>query len=346
MKKNILLLLLPLLTIIACETDFEVNADWTETTVVYGLLDQSLDTQKVVIYKAFLGEESAFQMAQQIDSIYYQEDEIIVSLFGIDGEDTLQFINLNYFVNDNREDGIFNNDYTIQYITTEQLDHNLDYHLEIRNVETGNIVKSQTKLISPLEINPGFTDEITFFRNNEYRNFKLKWESSSYARLYKPFLRFYYYEKNIDTGELEFKYIEKSFPQILTINAQAGLDMEISITGESFYYFIKNTLEENTNLLRINAKELEDGLTDYEFWKGGIDFRFLVGGETISQYIEINNLPDVVFQDPPTYTNIENGIGIFSSRLNASMTGKYLDFNSLRHLSNSDLTEDLGFLNP
>ena len=239
---------------------------------------KSLDTQKVVIYKAFLGEESAFQMAQQIDSIYYQEDEIIVSLFGIDGEDTLQFINLNYFVNDNREDGIFNNDYTIQYITTEQLNHNLDYHLEIRNVETGNIVKSQTKLISPLEINPGFTDEITFFRNNEYRNFKLKWESSSYARLYKPFLRFYYYEKNIDTGELEFKYIEKSFPQILTSNAQAGLDMEISITGESFYYFIKNTLEENTNLLRINAKELEDGLTDYEFWKGGIDFRFLVGG--------------------------------------------------------------------
>ena len=78
----------------------------------------------------------------------------------------------------------------------------------------------------------------------------------------------------------------------------------------------------------------------------GIDFYFLVGGEAIAQYIEINNLPSVIFQDPPTYTNIENGRGVFSSRLNAESIGKFLDIPTLNELANGDVTENLNFIEP
>ena len=37
----------------ACETDFDVNAEWEETTVVFGLLDDSKDIQYIKINKAF-----------------------------------------------------------------------------------------------------------------------------------------------------------------------------------------------------------------------------------------------------------------------------------------------------
>ena len=39
----------------ACETDFNVNADWEETTVVFGLLDASDENQlqKIKISKYF-----------------------------------------------------------------------------------------------------------------------------------------------------------------------------------------------------------------------------------------------------------------------------------------------------
>ena len=56
----------------ACETDFDVNAEWEETTVVFGLLDASEgkdQLQKIKISKAFLGNMDAYQMAQYSDSI-------------------------------------------------------------------------------------------------------------------------------------------------------------------------------------------------------------------------------------------------------------------------------------
>ena len=62
----------------ACETDFDVNAEWEETTVVYGLLDagEGKETQKIKISKAFLGNMDAYQMAQYADSINFDTANI------------------------------------------------------------------------------------------------------------------------------------------------------------------------------------------------------------------------------------------------------------------------------
>lgn len=338
------LLLAVLLT--ACETDFEVNATWEETTIVYGLLDQSVDTQEIIIYKAFLGEESAYVMAQEADSIFYAEEELEVFLFGLKGTDTLQNISLDYTLAEGREEGIFSTDYSVVYTTTEQLDASLKYHLWIHNVKTGHIVTSHTNLVQPLDINAGFTNEVTFYKNGEYRDYRLRWESSKHGLIYQPALRFYYHEKNVNSGEVVRKHIDWSYPQMYVESNNGNEDMEAVFSGQSFYYFVLNGLEESSSLHRINAKELEDGFPESDFWTGGIDFLFVVGGEEVAQYIEINNLPNLVFQDPPTYTNIENGVGIFSSRLHASQEGKELDFLSLKELAEGDLTEDLNFLHP
>ena len=42
----------------SCETDFELNAPYKTIPVVYGLLDQSLDTQFVKINKSYLANEN------------------------------------------------------------------------------------------------------------------------------------------------------------------------------------------------------------------------------------------------------------------------------------------------
>ena len=122
--------------------------------------------------------------------------------------------------------------------------------------------------------------------------------------------------------------------------------MQIQIEGQSFYYFVKNSIEESNQVIRINAKELEDGFSSPEYWIGGVDFIFVLGGSEISQYIEINNLPGLLFQEPPTYTNIINGVGVFSSRLNDSYVGKVLSDDALLFLSEGELTSELNFLAP
>jgi hypothetical protein len=351
MKKSYYLCLLVFATLFACETDFEVNAPWKETAVIYGLLDQTVDTQRVIIYKAFLGQESAYTMAQEADSFYYAKDDLEVFLYGLDNDgDTLQEIELEYQITNNRFntgfDTIFSTEYSVEYITSEPLNQSLTYHLHVHNVVSDYVARSSTKLIEPLDINEGFTDEIKFFKNNEYRTHRLRWTSSKYGKIYKPFMRFYYYEKNVLTNEVVRKFKDLSFPQMYSQSAGGNQSMELAITGDNFYYFVKNSVEENLNVLRVNAKDLEDGFVEYDYWQGGIDFRFLVGGEAISQYIEINNLPSVIFQDPPTYSNIENGRGVFSSRLQAESVGKYLDVPSLTELANGEVTDELNFIEP
>ena len=47
----------------SCETDFDVNAEWDDVTIVYGLLDPNNEIQLIKINKAYLGAGDAIQMA-------------------------------------------------------------------------------------------------------------------------------------------------------------------------------------------------------------------------------------------------------------------------------------------
>mgnify|MGYP003662384600 CR=1 FL=1 len=70
--------LVALLTIFSsCSTEFNLTGEYQEKALVYGLLDPSDnpntggDGHLFRIQKAFLGEESAFVMAQNADSSYF-----------------------------------------------------------------------------------------------------------------------------------------------------------------------------------------------------------------------------------------------------------------------------------
>ena len=146
---SLLLWLLVLTIFSACETEFNVNADWKEVTVVYGLLDQSQDKQYIRINKAFLGDEDAFIMASVADSINYHPNNLEVKIEKVSASgnvldtkiltDTIMF----------KEDGLFSTDENIIYVfdTDNFLNEEKEYKLIIRNLVTGNVVSSQTKLI-------------------------------------------------------------------------------------------------------------------------------------------------------------------------------------------------------
>ena len=70
---TILVLVIIVMLLDACNKDINVNAEWEDITVIFGLLDQNQDTHFVKINKAFLGEADAFDMAQVRDSSEYQD---------------------------------------------------------------------------------------------------------------------------------------------------------------------------------------------------------------------------------------------------------------------------------
>ena len=146
MKKIAIFLLLISTLFMACETDFEVNADWKEVMVVYGLLDQSETLQYIKINKAYLGEGDAMQMASVADSVNYNPENLEVKIFkvkdGVFGSiDTLGFVTL-YDTILEKEDGLFATDENIIYTTPSNffLTNNADekdYILSIVNNKSG-----------------------------------------------------------------------------------------------------------------------------------------------------------------------------------------------------------------
>ena len=101
MKKIFLIFSVFLLVFPSCETDFDVYAAWEEITVVYGLLDQNQDRQYIKINKAYLGSADALQIAQITDSINFLPENMVVRLYKLHAQDTVNFINLDTTTNIN-----------------------------------------------------------------------------------------------------------------------------------------------------------------------------------------------------------------------------------------------------
>ena len=83
MKNLTIFLFILSMLFMACETDFEVNANWKEVMVVYGLLDQSKQQQYIKINKAYLGEGDALQMASVSDSVNYNPEDLVVKIYKV-----------------------------------------------------------------------------------------------------------------------------------------------------------------------------------------------------------------------------------------------------------------------
>jgi hypothetical protein len=57
----------------SCDKTLNVNAEWKDITIVYGLLDQNDSVQYIKITKAFLGEGDALTFSKIADSSNYKE---------------------------------------------------------------------------------------------------------------------------------------------------------------------------------------------------------------------------------------------------------------------------------
>jgi hypothetical protein len=298
MKKIFIILSVFVVLFTACETDFDVNAEWQETTVVYGLLDASTDTQYIKINKAYLGEGDAMMMALYSDSINFNTDDLEVKLHKLRFGDTLMSITLDTTLID-KEDGLFAVDDNVIYraiVPTNFLLNNNSYAVTIKNLNSGNEVNSDTEVISDFNFttfNPSFN--FGFYNSELADSLKflsktIKWEYFKNGEIYQLDVRFSYLE-NSDTNTLVW-----SQPLETT---SSGNSMSSKLDGVKFFNFLSQNLSENNTVVR---KFLH------------LDLVMTVGTEDLNTYIKVNEPITGIVQQRPQFTNINNGIGIFSSR--------------------------------
>tara|TARA_Y100001968_G_scaffold294526_1_gene301184 strand:+ start:445 stop:1482 length:1038 start_codon:yes stop_codon:yes gene_type:complete len=302
MKKIIFLFFIALTVFSSCETEFNVNSDWKEVMVIYGLLDQSQDKQYVRINKAFLGDQDFYVMAAISDSINYNPENLEVKIERISSSgvtleskiltDTIML----------KENGIFSVDQNIIYVfdTDDFMNQDKEYKLTVKNIVTDSIVDSRTRLIHDFNLMSSFNNpsyRMGFFKDNgDFSSSTVEWQQANNAGIYQVTLFVKYTEYS--TTDTVVRTINKVYP---VIKNDGNSDLKQKITGQEFLSLLKNNIDtSSTKNRRLN----------------NLDILFSAGTTVLNTYIDLNKPPTGIVQERDMFTNINGGIGLFSARYN------------------------------
>ncbi|MDL2315130.1 DUF4249 family protein [Bacteroidales bacterium OttesenSCG-928-C19] len=303
-SKKISILLLSPFFFIACSTDFNPNAEWKETTLVYSLLNQDEDTTWVRVQRCFQGDGNLLEFAKEADSNYYKEGELKITLTEYNGttssigDPTGRTFTAQRTTIRGSEDGLF---YSTErpvyfFVTAGKLQTDKVYELKIENLKTGNIVSSVTSLINDeIKINYPYTSFDFTKSSGSDRYAEIKWTVDESVAISQPAYELYYTEKK--TGKT--KKVEHSGPIVShgsknTLTASFYQSNYLALMRERFQ-------EENyssKSLRIVDSIQVSINLANQEF----------------SDYLEFNTITSSGLQEKPGYTNIKNGIGLFASR--------------------------------
>ncbi|MFC2111167.1 hypothetical protein ACFLQ5_01805, partial [Bacteroidota bacterium] len=318
-------------TYYSCETDFDMNAEYKDITVVYGLLNQNETTHYLKINRAFLGTDNTVALAQDPLTISYG-DSLEVSMEEWRNsyyKRTLYFIDTLIEREPDLNSPFYNpvNPYQIIYKTNASLLDDASYKLIIKNKYSGKIITAETKLIEEFSITkPGGGVPLIGFTSTHPT--EVRWRTGINGRLYQLVIRFYYIERDINNVETK-KYVDWVFGTKTSINLNGGQEMKLEYIGESFFKNIQSNIKFDPNVV----VRLPDT----------IQFIISVAADEFNTYMDINKPSNSIVQERPEYTNINNGIGIFSSRY-IKIRNIWLNSLTQDSLVSGIYTSDLAFI--
>ncbi len=303
----------------ACETDFDLTANWKETTVIYGVLSQNQKVQYVRINKAFLGDGNALQFSQIPDSINFDtaiiRAKIIEYYFG-GAIDTLRLRPV-WLQRAKSPVGPFYNpayDSILVYQTEPYQFHKVDeltkdtiwlnplseYYLEINNLKNGKTIKSQTPLVHDFSISKPIynsTNPIINIKDNSNKN-TVKWSAAENGKRVEAIYRFHYKEFT-NVFDTVSKYVDYPIGSFKSQYITGTEVFETYFVGSDFHTTLTHKIPANPNTKRVSYR---------------VELIFTVVPDEFSTYLDVNEPSTGIVQERPEYSNIDGGLGIFSSR--------------------------------
>ncbi len=298
MKKLLYIIVFLTISVFSCKTDFDINANWKDITIVYGLLNQNDTTHYIKINKAFLGNGNALVMAQNPDSSSYGNNlEVWVEEWKNNSQTNLWYLDTTTIYN--KDPGVFYAPKQVLYKFKAFLDVNAVYKLYIKNKLNGKLISSSTSLVEPLDIEKPTAQQTAVFHSSS--PYEVKWSTGLNGKRYQIVVRFNYWEKVFGATDSTQKYVDWDLGSYVSTGTNGGEEMETTYNGQSFFSFLRAKIGNPPNIIRHVATP-------------NVDFIFSVAADEFNTYMEVNAPSTGVTQEKPQYTNIDNGIGIFSSR--------------------------------
>jgi hypothetical protein len=309
------------LFVASCTTDFELNAEYDEIPVIFGVLDQSVDTQFVKINKSFIGNGDNNTYAAINDSSLYSNVIGRVEEY-VDNVLTETFQLEEMWVN-NLDEGIFYTDSQKVFffiptdLTEPYLNEDATYKLIVDVSEEAQPIEAETNLIKGSELNWDiitangaiingfiFADASTA-EENDYLTSSPKCTPGGNADKYEFKLRLHFTEVT-HAGISTAKYVEWNLGEVTVISG----NLKKEISGEAFYSAISNKLSNYSYEADVEKRVIG---------KDNIEIIVTAANENLSLFIGINEPSTGVVTEQPVFTNIEGGVGIFASRFSRNL---------------------------
>jgi hypothetical protein len=309
-----------------CSNNLNINAPYKDITVVYGLLDQNDTTHYIRINKAFLGQGNALTMAQQYDSINYPAGTLTVALQDYDAfGDPPTTIPLSTTMNIPVVPGVFSYPNQIEYYTKAILNPNDTFRLVITNNKTGKVVKGATGLLPDITLTNIGT---TYFAVNWFAgsSITINWNSVPNGDIYQLTFRFFYTETVAAVNTV--KYVDWVFAPVVTAGNGGMEFLSTSYSGSGFLQALHTLIP----AAGVGVTRTGDS----------VHIMFSTGSQDFTIYSTLSQPSLTVNQDKPFYTDLINGIGIFSAR-HTQVVNRLISNSTEDTISTDVLTADLGF---
>ncbi|GAB4325788.1 MAG: hypothetical protein Kow00127_18520 [Bacteroidales bacterium] len=320
------------LLLAGCETDFDTTAPYRDITVVYGLINPNDSMQYIKVNKAFLTDDNVLTYAADPDSSQYNPPlQVWVEEWTRTG-DSVRAWPFDTTTVYNKEPGQFyfpeqviykwqkpEFPYSVKYIIeglndtvgVEYFWLNPDniYRLKIKNPQTGKIIEAESELVEDYTITqPGFASFIRFVPDPVNPR-PFTWEQPGNAGRYDVEIRFNYRELFFSSSDTLDKYI---------VLLKQSVQADPNSSEMSIYYWDDSFFSACYNLIPYSDPSVEAQVKDR--FTGTIEVIVDAAETQLALYMEVYEPSTSIVQEKPDFSNITNGIGIFSSRARKTKT--------------------------
>ena len=313
MKRLFVILALVAMVFSACNNKVDLYSNEGDSTVVYAMLDPFVDTNFFKITHSFIGNTST--MAHDYNANNYEYDELEVTFTGVfkdsPATQTLLLDTISKWIPYNPESAFYSGCYQRYYYTTKKLLEGKEYTLNILRKKDNVNVSATASMINefifqkPATSTIGFTEVETTVTPVEWRTTAYPFKSTaSYFEVTSYFRYSELMPGKQDTVHRTIQWNMGSGEADNLYNTNVSLPYYALAYAPSALY----KLLEKDEYLKNNSP-----LGVQRFFE---DFRFTItaSGEEMYNYYLVNHSSSAI-QDVPNYSNIDNGIGLMSSRV-------------------------------
>jgi len=335
-------LLLTCILGVSCSSDFEPHIMAEPTPVVYGIINPYDSLYNIRLTKSFIGPGNAYEYARVADSIYYSDARVFLESKNFSGK-TLDRVELFPLEIEPRSPGIFTSSPNIVYqtdyksirlrpemLSEDGIPYNIDLFLEISVPGRPELSTAMTRLKKePRIINPKGNFQKVYFYGE--LPFYMEWthdETDTYFEI-KVVMR---YREVLEEGEREAEvYWVLTGIEPNEVNFPGGTRTIYSyyFRPENFYSQIRAAVPKDPE---VKGRVIRN-----------LDFIILSSDGTIKEYNEVNQIADDYRGS--SYSNILNGLGIFSAFIEKGVYNQRLGQRELDSLAFGIYTKHLNFKN-